>query len=848
MPQPLNLAIKTVTAELVNRELPDQQCADIIADALELIHERMGLDFTESFLNAQLEAIEVNRSNLSFLNVLGLALYRKVLYELAICCFKFRTGINSKDKVAFNNLGLSYNRMGRSVDAARAYQCALDSDPYYKQAGSNLLYLQHYIWGADANDIAQKHKQYANMHYRTVQNDMAGRKVILDPNRKLRLGFVSGDLRFHAVSRFVAGIFSTLNRKQFELFVYHTYHGIEDTISEDLKQSPLDWKRVKDTGIDDLSALIEKDQIDILFDLSVYTQGGLPDLMARQVAPIQVNYMGYPDTSGIPAMNYRISDTVSDPVGVDARYSEKLIRLPVAMWNFTPWPNLPKPAPSPYQSNGYITFGSMNNHAKLQPQWMRVWAKVLRQVPNSKLLFKSRAMGSERVLEELLALFEDNGVSRERILPRTFEPSPNDHFIAFNEIDICLDSFPYNGTTTTFDSLWMGVPVVTLQGELHVSRTSASILHAMNMDDWVADDEAHFVQICVDKASKAMPLADMRNGLRTTMQNCSLGDPELFCQHFGNALRGIWQQYCDNPPSYIVASTMQQNLDQSKADSIGFDVSGSTQPVVSIIVCASNNRQLQVSKQHLTTTVGIPHEFIGLNNEQVSLSLSAAYNAAGSIAKGQILVFIHDDVFVQQDQWGQILHRKFIDDKQLGLIGFAGTSYLQAKYPYWVASKRPFIHGSVVHHSNQIRLSNYSEDKADQRVVAIDGLMMVATAAAFSQTQFDEEFFNGFHFYDLDFSVRVSEHFKVIVTRDLLLKHFSGGKFDDTWKHYRDVFRKKYGQEKVWSCAKGTPQQDSHKKRLSCHYPLEDFFNHEDATRLTNLGSEHPKHPAFKAN
>ena len=486
----------------------------------------------------------------------------------------------------------------------------------------------------------------------------------------------------------------------------------------------------------------------------------------------------------------------------------------------------------------------MNNHAKLQPQWLNVWANVLLQIPDSRLLLKSRAMNSERIAEEVYSLFEKNGISRDRVIARGFETRPNDHFLTFHDIDICLDSVPYNGTTTTFDSLWMGVPVVTMTGSLHVSRTTASILTQMGMTDWIAGDPEQFVKICRQHASHKGKLENLRKNMRATMRQTTLGDAAAFCRLLESTLRELWREYCNTPA--VDGKRDTSNVTSHELSGRPNEPGAHTAPEISIVVCGSTPENLEIHKRHIEQTIGVPWEYIGIDNSNKNYSLAQAYNDGGKQARAGIIVFVHDDVFFATKNWGEILLSKFDASPETGLIGLAGTAYFQSKYPYWVASKAPFIHGRVIHHTHQLRVSRYSEQERDQPVVAIDGLMMAVRNSVFTQHPFDHATFDGFHFYDLDFSLRISDTSKVIVTQDILVKHLSGGRFDDNWKGYRDRFRNKYPGNKVWSCVEGTPEKDSHLQHLKCHYPICSEFDQEEMEIVKKLGIEHPKHPEYQ--
>lgn len=268
----------------------------------------------------------------------------------------------------------------------------------------------------------------------------------------------------------------------------------------------------------------------------------------------------------------------------------------------------------------------------------------------------------------------------------------------------------------------------------------------------------------------------------------------------------------------------------------------SNTPELSVIVCSGSQTTLDLHRRHVEETVGVPVEFIGINNESNEHSLALAYNLGGALATTDLLVFVHDDVFFTESGWGGVLLDKFAANSRLGLVGLAGTAYLDAQHPAWTAAKEPFIHGRVIHHTASMRVSYYSEETTDQRVVAVDGLLLAVSREAFDQHRFDEAIFDGFHLYDIDLGVRVSETHDVIVTHDVLVKHLSGGVFGKTWKRYRDKFRKKY-PDRTWQCVPGKPAPDAYRRRLTSHRPEQSLLDEELLERAEALGAGHPKYP-----
>jgi len=342
----------------------------------------------------------------------------------------------------------------------------------------------------------------------------------------------------------MCGILEEHNRNRFDIHIFDNRKNNVDETALKLKKLDLTWHNISSLSTEDSIKLITKHNIDILIDLSGHTNGGRPDIFSHRVCPIQVTYLGYPCTSGIPNMDFRIGDEFADLSKFEQQNTEEMLKLPVAMWSYKSWSDMPSNITNtPFQKNAYITFGSANNHAKIQKPWLKVWAKVLASIPNSKMLFKSRALKSPEIRQSILDIFHAEGVSRDRVKLIHYSPTKLEHWNTLNDIDIALDTFPYNGTTTSCDLLSLGVPIVTLSGQSHVSRTTGSILHTLGLDSWIANSEADFIKVCQEKARAVKELSNLKKSIPTTFKNSSLGNPKIFITHYEtlleNALKKI---------------------------------------------------------------------------------------------------------------------------------------------------------------------------------------------------------------------------------------------------------------------------------------------------------------------
>ena len=304
------------------------------------------------------------------------------------------------------------------------------------------------------------------------------------------------------------------------------------------------WRNIYRMPDDKVFESIQKDQIDILVDLTGHTGNNRMKLFASKPAPVQVSYLGYPNTTGLPSMDYRITDATADPPGMtDSYYTEELIRIAGGFLCYQPSLGSPGVSDAPCLKNGYITFGSFNNRAKINEKVVAIWSDLLKQVDNSRLILKSSISSDQRAKQQLLSLFVQNGVDASRIEILPYLPF-NEHLSQYLRVDIALDTFPYNGTTTTCEALWMGVPVITLAGNTHASRVGASILGQIAFHEGIAASESDYIQKAVSLASDTDFLQSWRSIGRQKMQASSLMDQHGFVIKLEDAYHRIWQNWC----------------------------------------------------------------------------------------------------------------------------------------------------------------------------------------------------------------------------------------------------------------------------------------------------------------
>lgn len=460
---------------------------------------------------------------------------------------------------AWNTLGVCALNLSRADEAIGHFRRAVAAQPDYLVALKNIALSLNYMI-ADKLEVFAAHQEVSRViHALHADKRLTeGFSQSLDPERRIRIGFVSGDLRTHSVSYFLLEVLRALNHHAFEFHAFYV-SASEDARSQDFKVLFHHWHGVHYLREADLAATIRAQQIDILIDLAGNTGHNRLEVFCLNAAPLQMAWVGYPNTTALPEIGYRLTDRWADPEGQDdAFYSERLLRLPGGFLCYGPPSDAPPVAPPPVLSRGYITFGSFNQRTKLGAACIAAWSKVLQAVPDSRLVLKSVFGYAEGVLRNsVLEAFEAHGIARDRITLLAAQGTTVEHLGLYAEMDIALDTFPYNGTTTTCEALWMGVPVVALAGDRHVSRVGVSLLNCAGLAELIGRDETDFVRIAVALAHAPQQLVTWREGMRARLQASRLLDAAAMARDLEAVWRELWRDHCRTAPPPTLSSSYQ---------------------------------------------------------------------------------------------------------------------------------------------------------------------------------------------------------------------------------------------------------------------------------------------------
>jgi len=460
--------------------------------------------------------------------------------------YKTAIDLNPRHAEARTNYGTIFTTTGRPNQAAAILRDTAKDHPTHPGVLTNYCVALNYADGIDPKELLQAHTRYGQILLALPGGPPMQPGQFMnsrDPERKLRIGILSSDLFDHSVAYFVRPMLAHRDRSKVEYSMYSAGPKTDD-ITRVLKESTDAWRDVSRMNDQQLIAQVRSDAVDIFIELSGQTQRNRLAAVRLRGAPIQATYIGYPNTTGVPTIDYRLVDSLTDPAGAEAQAIEKLVRLDPCFLCYWPREDAPVPGPAPFLRSGHITFGSFNSIKKLAPEVVGLWCRLLQEVPDSRLIIKSAGFNSESACRHFDELFDKAGIAQDRVELRDRVDDKLDHLAAYDEIDIGLDTFPYNGTTTTCEALWMGVPVVSLIGRLHAGRVGLSLLSAIGHPELAAPTPDAYIAAAAGLARDTSRLAELHRTLRDQVRASPLCDAQAFARRFESTLRDLWRSFC----------------------------------------------------------------------------------------------------------------------------------------------------------------------------------------------------------------------------------------------------------------------------------------------------------------
>ncbi len=492
------------------------------------------------------KSLQLEPDNLNYLFGLGLALLHLESLDQAEACFRKILRIKPDNGVAMSTLGeilLSLGRLGEAEDCLRQ---AVECQPDAAHPHTCLLHFLSLVATGDKHAVFLEHARFGQRFETPLRRYWCEHTQVRDPERSLRIGFVSADFNNHAVASFIEPILAQLaGYPQIKLHAYYN-NLIDDEVTQRLRGYFANWNRIKNHPDAEVAEQIRADGIDVLIDLSGHTAGNRLLVFARKPAPVQASWIGYPGTTGLCAVDYYIADRFLLPPGrMDDQFTEQIVRLP-ASGPFQPFEGAPPVNDLPALRNGHMTFGSFNRPNKLSHDVIALWARILRTLPDARMVLGG--LPKEGSYDQLIDWFAAEGIVRDRL---TFHPRSNmkAYLALHHQVDLCLDTFPYNGGTTTYHALWMGVPTLTFAGDSVPGRVGAAILGHVGLERFVAESAEEFVTQGLHWASHLAELAELRAGLRDHLLQSPLRRPELLAMSLYQALRSMWRRWCAGLPA-----------------------------------------------------------------------------------------------------------------------------------------------------------------------------------------------------------------------------------------------------------------------------------------------------------
>jgi predicted O-linked N-acetylglucosamine transferase (SPINDLY family) len=471
---------------------------------------------------------------------LGNALKDEGKLDEAVASYRRALELKPDFAPAHINAGNVLKDQGKLDEAITCYRRAMELKPDFAEVHSNLVCTKVFCSGCDAQTLYEEHRRWNQQHAEPLAKFIQPHLNDRSLDRRLRVGYVSPDFRNHAESFFTIPLLSAHDHRNFEIFCYADVVR-PDGITARLRSYADVWQDIAGLTDEQAAQLIHQDRIDILVDLTMHMARNHLLVFARKPAPVQVCWLAYQGTTGLLTIDYRLTDPYLDPPGLhDDYYSEESVRLPDAFWCYDPLASEPAVSTLPALDKGYITFGCLNNFCKVNVLVLRLWAQVFKAVDRSQLVLLA-AEGSHR--RHTLDVLEQEGVKPDRVTFVAHLPRPQ-YLELYHHIDIGLDTFPYNGQTTSLDAFWLGVPVITIVGQTAVGRAGLSLLRNLGLPELVAETPEQFVSIAVELSNDLPRLRNLRATLRDRLQNSPLMNAPRFARNVEAAYRDMWQRWC----------------------------------------------------------------------------------------------------------------------------------------------------------------------------------------------------------------------------------------------------------------------------------------------------------------
>ena len=521
-------------------------------------------------------AVQIDPSNAEAVNNLGNALLAQHRHRDAVAILEDLVDRHPAHAGYRGNLAIAYHGVGRLTDSEQAYRRALTIEPenatlhanlgtvlrdqgrmneaiaVYRQAlaldrtlwfaQSNLLFALSFKEDADLAEVLAEHRRFDEVHTRLLTRAALPHANMRDPEKRLRVGYLSSDFRRHPCGFFLLPVLENHDASQIESFCYSTGKS-SDAFTERFRSAANHWREVSALTDQALAETIRHDSIDILVECSGHMANHRLLAVARKPAPVQVSFPMYPNTTGMEAVDYRFADPYVAPASADDLYTETLIRLPETHLCYEPSDRLIEPAATmPMKRNGYVTFGCFNNISKLGPRTVALWSRLLRAIPSARLTLKWLGLNNAGD-NPVVAGFAAHGIGPDRL---QLSGWVDNHYEPYRDIDICLDPVRAAGGTTTCDALWMGVPVIALYDEKPLSRLGLGLLSNMGLEELVASDEEGYERIAMSLALDPQKLAALRSGLRERFMASPLMDGPRYTRFVEEAYRRIWRSWCRN--------------------------------------------------------------------------------------------------------------------------------------------------------------------------------------------------------------------------------------------------------------------------------------------------------------